>query len=299
MDYAAYTQAILQMAGLAIQQGERDKASRLLQQARERFEGILPPELEQLEQQLGPSAFESVTPDAQADTAQRDALRRAMEMAAEGFGAEDEAALTEISNRSNAAARSQREGIAASMAQRGGIGSGADYALQAEAADNAAMRANEGQKRVQAEMLRRRAQGVQTAGAMASSLRGQTSSEAARKAEARDRIAAQNAAFRRNAAQQRFDNARQRARDIAGATSEQTAQGISNANFTSGALGAAGSFAHGASHQPEPYREQPDSYKPSPPPMVQADPYGPSSPDDWEQWNPVWNARFQSYPGSK
>lgn len=279
MDYGAYIQAIMQMAGLAIQAGERQKAQRLLDEARKRFEGIELPTVEQLEQQLGPSAFESVTPDAQADSAQREALRQALVMANEGFGPEDEAALIETGNRSNALARQAREGIQQSMAQRGGIGSGADYALQAEAADNAAMRANESQKRIQAEALRRRMQGVQTAGAMASSLRGQTDAAAARKAEARDRIARDNANFRRSGAQQRFENARAQARDIAGATSESTAQGISNANFTSGALGAAGSFAHGASHQPQPYQQ---------PAGQQQQSLNPE--DEWEQWNPAWGS---------
>jgi len=295
MEYAALIQGIIGLAGELNAQGQRAQAQALLNQARANFEGIQLPTLEEIEaQQLGASAFEGVKPDAEADAAQREALRMALTRAKTGYTPEDEAALMELSSGVGQTARHQREGIAQQMAQRGALGSGIDYALQADAASNAAMRAALEGARARAEASRRQMEGGETAARMASSLRGQTGQEAARLAEARDAIARQNAAYRAAAqeyntslGQRRFENRMKRAQGILGASGGAA----ENLNWGSGqTLDMAGRMgqraydaglaikdAYGARSDPT-YRGQASS----------ASGRMGSSEDEWNRWRKEW-----------
>lgn len=281
MDYAALAQGIMSAVGMLLEQGERQKAQMLLDAARKRFENIQLPTLDQLSQQLPASALEGVQPDAQALGAQRDTLRQALEIGKTGFGAADEAALTETGNQVAQQAKNQRAGIESSMAQRGGIGSGADYALQSAAADSAATNLGQNQKSIQAAALQRRMQGIQAASGMAGQLEGQQYGQDARLAAARDAIASENANYRRQAAETNFNNQLTQGRAIAGATNTSTAQNLANGAWLNQQLGNIGANAYGTARAAGANAQGGGTAAGSTGDWTN---YGGSNPDEWAQW---------------
>jgi len=292
MPYALIIQAALSMAGQLISLGQRDKAQQLLDSVRARYEGIQLPSARDLEAQAaqaGPSAMESVQADPQAVGAQRKMLSMALQRAAGGYDAQDEAALMGIDQGINSTARHARDSIEQNMAARGGIGSGADYAMQAAAAQDAGQRAAMSGAQVKAQALQRAMQAMGAASGMAGQMRGQQSEEDARRAAAADAIARQNASYRQQAAMYNAQNpARaaqlqmQQAGGIAGATNGSVNQMNGTATQTNGmyqSLGGsvadAGTAINANTANPYP------SGKPRP-----VDAYGDPTASSADEWNP-------------
>lgn len=245
MDYGALIQAAIGIVGELLAKGERDKAEVLLERMRTEFRDIPLPQLEEIEAiQLGPSAMEGVTTDAGLEAAQYDALGQVSEVADKGLSDVDKALLSKIANQTNRAQRAGAAGIEADMAARGLAGSGMDYALRAENAQQANQRMGEAALDVGAQSLDRRLKAAFGKGQMAGKIRGQSFDEKSARAKAADEVARQNAAARTQAQyynarlpQQRFANQMQKTGAIANPTNALAA------NYNNGATDTRNAFA--------------------------------------------------------
>lgn len=209
MDYGAIIQAAVALFSSLQEQGRQERAQHLLQQSLDEFGNISLPKLQEIvAEEMGPSAMESIDPSL--DAAQHEALG-AYDDIIEGGGMStaDKADINNIGNTLGRRLRNTRQGIRDSMAVRGLEGSGADYATQGEAAQDAEQRLSVAGENTAGEALKRRFSAIGGKGALA----GQMWDRKARAAQAADEIARFNAGARAGAKaynasipQQQFQN---------------------------------------------------------------------------------------------
>lgn len=219
MDFGQALQAFIGLYSMLESRGQAERAQRLLQRSLDEFGNISLPKLPQIvAEELGPSAMESIDP--RLDAAQHEALGAYDEVIdGGGFAQADRAALNNVGNSLSRRLRATRQGISDSMAARGLEGSGADYAAQANAAQDAEQRLSVAGENTAAEGLRRRMAAIAGKGQMS----GEMWDRAARKAAAKDEIERFNATARSGAnaynssiPQQEFQNALTKAAGKAG-----------------------------------------------------------------------------------
>lgn len=161
------------------------------------------------------------------------ALEQMADLSRTGMGAQDRAAMLEVQNQQRAAEKSQRDAILQQLAMRGQAGGGAEVAAQLSANQGFANRANAYGSQIAGQAADRRAKAIQATGSMASS-----------RAQALDELAKFNAAGRRSAYgdawNQRFGRAGAIAGARTGASNLAQQQSAGQAGPMAGIGGAAG-----------------------------------------------------------
>lgn len=286
VDYGMIIQGALALYSQLQSQGQAAKAERLLRDSLDEFGKISLPKLQEIvAEELGPSAMGQIDPSL--DAAQQDALGAYDEVIdGDGMALEDRSALNSIGNSLSRRLRSTRHGIRDSMASRGLEGSGADYAMQAEAAQDAEQRMSVAGENTAAEALKRRLAAIGGKGQLA----GQMWDRKARAAQAADEIARFNASARAGAKaynasipQQQFQNELTKAAGKAGrigAMVGQQNQAGQVERLQLAGLGAAAGRAFSDYGQADKNKSQADAggyYKRD----ASGNPYD-SEPDEWE-----------------
>lgn len=160
------------------------------------YEAGTPLSLEQLNtyDQLGPSAMGDVTTDPKYREYELEALRQLEEQSQKGFTARDEADMARVEQQANRANRGRQGAIQQNMQSRGLAGSGLDFVMQQQAAqDSAEMEALAGLEK-NAQMAERKQSAAERLGSLGSQLQGRDFNQAAAKAQAADEIARFNTA---------------------------------------------------------------------------------------------------------
>jgi hypothetical protein len=208
-------QAATSLIGELASAGDRDAQTKLLDQTLREYEGLTPPELEQLNaEQMGPSAFEGITTDPRARSAQYEALAQLQQLARSGgLNLQDRATLARANQEGARQASAARSGIAADMAARGQYGGGQQLAMQLANQQAAANRGAQTGLETAAMAQRRGLDAILEGGRLGGQLRGQDYDEKSRTAQARDLVSRYNADSRAGAArynamlpQQQFQN---------------------------------------------------------------------------------------------
>jgi hypothetical protein len=209
------TQALSGILGELASAGDKREQMRLLEQTLAEYEGLTPPELEQLKaEQLGPSAYEGIQSDPRAKEAQYAALAQLQQLARSGgLNFEDRANLSRANAEGARQASAGRAGIAADMAARGQYGGGQQLAMQLSNQQAAANRGAQTGLETAAMAQRRGLDSILEGGRLGGQLRGQDYDEKARAAHAKDLVSRYNADSRSGAArynaqlpQQQFQN---------------------------------------------------------------------------------------------
>lgn len=196
-------------------QGKEAEARAIMAEAAKMYDAVELPQLERaVAEQVGPTAFESITVDPAYKAAQLDALSRLSQIADEGgLTLADKAALNQITGqlaRRDAAARAAtRE----EMQARGTLGSGAELASRLAAQQESSQLASQRGMDVAAQAQQRALDAIMQRGGLAGQMRGQEFGEQSQAAQAKDIMARYNADARRRAqeynlglAQQQFEN---------------------------------------------------------------------------------------------
>lgn len=255
--------SIFDIIGTIQSSAAEERARRELEALRDEYGDIDLPEYEEmLLEQLGPSAFEGVRPDAQSVAAQRAALERLRTLSEGGPDAQFDADFYEAQSRANANESRQRAGILDRAASMGALTGGQAMAAQLAAQQGSANRLAADSRELAAERQRRAYQALRDSGAMAGQMRGQQWGEDAQRAQAADAIARQNAALRQQTHQynqdlrsRRFDDAMRRQNARAGVTGDiagsHRQQGQYAQQMGSQATGVASTIGQGLSGQME------------------------------------------------
>jgi hypothetical protein len=204
---AAIAPIIGDLIGRALSAGDREQADRYMQQALAQFgpDILKAPGVAELTPHLGPSAFEGMRADPGAVAAQREAMTE-FGIRSKGDDLGFRAAVNQAEGHANQLARGQQGAISQAMAARGLGGSAADFAIRAQAGQEAANRASGMGFDAAMEGRRQANQALQNYGAIAGQVRGQDWGEKSDKARAADEIAKLNEMGRVNAVQQGFTN---------------------------------------------------------------------------------------------
>lgn len=209
------TQVLSSIIGELASGEDRRRANELYDQNLRDYEGLAPPELEKLiAEQMGPSAFEGITTDPRARSAQYEALAQLQQLARSGgLNLQDRATLARANAEGARQASAGRAGIAADMAARGQYGGGQQLAMQLNNQQAAANRGAQTGLETAAMAQRRGIDAILEGGRLGGQLRGQEFDEKSRAAQARDLVSRYNADSRAGAArynallpQQNFQN---------------------------------------------------------------------------------------------
>lgn len=161
-----------------------------------KYEAGTPLTLEQLQSydQLGPTALGNIQNDPKYREYEMEALRQLEQQSQKGFNARDEADLARVEQQANRANKGRQGAIQQSMQARGLAGSGLEYALaQQSAQDSAEMEALAGLEK-NAQMMERKQSAAERLGSLGSQLQQRDYAQEARKAEAQDAISRFNTA---------------------------------------------------------------------------------------------------------
>ncbi|RYF47987.1 MAG: hypothetical protein EOO38_11060, partial [Cytophagaceae bacterium] len=140
-------------------------------------------------ERLGPSAYSNISTDSRYDENEMEALRQLEEQSRDGYSAQDKADLARITSGANTANRGRQGAIQQQMESRGLVGSGMEFALKQQAAQDAAeMEALSGLEK-NAQMQDRKQNATMQLGNMSSQLQQRDFGQAAQKASAADDIA--------------------------------------------------------------------------------------------------------------
>jgi hypothetical protein len=204
---AAIAPIIGDLIGRALSAGDRELADKYMQQALAQFGSdiLKAPGVAELTPHLGPSAFEGMQADPGAVAAQREAMTE-FGLRSKGDDLGFRAAVNQAEGHANQLARGQQGAIQQQMAARGLEGTAADFAIRAQAGQEAANRASGMGFDAAMEGRRQANQALQNYGAIAGQVRGQDWGEKSDKARAADEIAKLNEMGRVNAVQQGFTN---------------------------------------------------------------------------------------------
>jgi hypothetical protein len=285
MDWMSMLPLLAQVAGTTvgeIQAGRLSEEQRqVLADAMEQLRNVPEPQLQALvAEQLGPSALSSYAPDPALRGAQMDALGSLARISESGgLTLEDKAALEETYGGLDRQASAARSRIAQDMQARGTLDSGAQQAMQLQAASDTAQAGHRRARDTAAQAQQRALAAIAQRGSQAGAMRGQDFGEAQGKASAADSIARWNAASRQDAGrynaglpQQAFENRfRKAAAAVPGANAYAANRGQAaqhQRDFWGGLGNAGAQAAYGYTQKPRP--TQPT-----------AAPYPETEPDEW------------------
>lgn len=261
---AAVIGAVVSAIGAAVAQGDYDKARALREEALSEYGDAISPKLDKaVAEQVGPTAFAAITPDAAPRKTQTDAMRRLADIYENGgMTSQDEAAMQIANQGAQQQAQSSYQAVQQQLAQRGQSNNPALMAaLASKVGQTTALASSTNRYQAQADARNRAMQALGMSADVAGSVRGADYGEASDKASAVDRFNMFNAGQRTNASnenarrtQANYDND-MRLRDSrygaknnmagsyerSGDATRQTTAGIGNAIGTLGA-GAAKSY---------------------------------------------------------
>lgn len=188
--------------GSLASKGDRERARKAQEEAAAAFDGVgLPGAFNPLDG----SAMAGVAPDEMGVQAQRAALRRLQEIGmGGGLTAEDRGQLADIQQSNAQAANAAQAGVMSDARARGMAGSNMAYSQALQAQQAGQNRASRQGMDVAAMAQRRALQALQSQGALAGQLRGQSFDEGASKAGAADAIARFNASMAQQSAMDRY-----------------------------------------------------------------------------------------------
>lgn len=231
--------SIFDLIGGWQQQAQEQRARQQLEETLAEYEGISLPEYEQmLLEQLGPSALDGVRADGQSVGAQRSALERLRALSESGTDAAFDAQMNDALSRANANEARTRAGIVDRAASSGGLGGGQALALQMQAQQDGARRAQQASLDAAAQNQMRAYQALRDSGSLAGQMRGQQWGEDAQRAQAADAIARQNLALRQDRTRYNNDLASRRFGDSMSRTSAKAnaRAGVANSYREEGRL---------------------------------------------------------------
>jgi hypothetical protein len=191
--------------GASEEQKKREQAERLLREAMEQYDGMVPPEIQAYaDQLLGPSAEAGVTSDPRYVQSQEDVLAKLQGISNEGgMDIQSQAALNDALRQTSQQEYSTRQRILDDMRRRGQGGSNQALVAQLVGAQAQADRAQSAGLNAAAASRQRALQALQQSGQLAGQLRGQDFSERTQAARAQDEINRYNAMARERGAQYR------------------------------------------------------------------------------------------------
>lgn len=137
---------------------------------------------------LGFSSYEDIQTDSRYDDNEMEALRQLEEQSRDGYSARDKADLARIQSGANTANRGRQGAIQAEMDNRGLNGSGLDFVLKQQAAQDAAEQEALQALEVNAQAQNRKQDAAARLGSLSSQMKGQDFSQQAQKAAAADNI---------------------------------------------------------------------------------------------------------------
>lgn len=137
---------------------------------------------------LGSSAYSGITTDSRYDDNEMEALRQLEEQSRDGYSAQDKADLARITSGANTANRGRQGAIQQEMDNRGLSGSGMDFALKQQAAQDAAEQEALQALEVNAQSQNRKQDAASRLGSLSSQMKGQDFAQDAQKAQAADNI---------------------------------------------------------------------------------------------------------------
>jgi hypothetical protein len=246
-DYAWIGPVLQAIGGLAGEglAGQDDAAARaMLERILADYEGLQLPDVGP--ELLGPSALGGVTADPELVAAQRLALAQLGGYTEDGITAADRAQMARTGNWAARQASRNQASIRDQMAARGMQNSGAAYALQQQAGQDASERSAQAALDMNAQGMRQRLAALGQTGEMAGRMRSQDVEERSRAAAARDEIQRYNASARERAPLNRWGMQMDVLRGKAGALSALSGNRSASADSTRqlwGGIGEAGSEA--------------------------------------------------------
>lgn len=137
---------------------------------------------------LGPSNYGNIQTDSRYDDNEMEALRQLEEQSRDGYSAQDKADLARITSGANTANRGRQGAIQAEMDNRGLNGSGLDFVMKQQAAQDAAEHEALAALEVNAQSQNRKQEAASRLGNLSSQLKGQDFAQQAQKAAAADNI---------------------------------------------------------------------------------------------------------------
>lgn len=181
--------------------GKEAEARRILDEAAKLYDAVDLPKLEQaVAQEIGPSAFESISTDPAYKTAQLDALNRLGQIAEEGgLTLADKAAMNQIMGQLSRRDAAARAATKEEMQARGTLGAGAELASRLAAQQDTSQLASERGMATAAQAQQRALDAIMRRGEMAGGLRSQEYGEKSDVARAKDIINQYNASARERA----------------------------------------------------------------------------------------------------
>lgn len=252
------------LIGQAFASGDKEKARRLLDEAVAQYgpDILKEPSIAELTPHLPPSRFETAQADPQARAAQSEALTELRRLS-KADNIEFRGAMNEAEQAANQQAGAQQGAVEQQMAARGMGGSGVDYALRAQAGQDAANRSSSAGFSAAAEGRRQALQALTASGGLASTIRGQSWGEQRDKSSAADEINRLNEMGRAGAVQQAHQNTMgvagaragvlQNAAGVARGDANQTQQQWAGYGAGAGmAAGALGQYLDGAGRSKNP-----------------------------------------------
>lgn len=182
-------------------QGRENEARALMDEAQRQVDAVALPEFQKaVVEQIGPTAFETITVDPALRQAQLGALTKLGQIAEEGgMTLADKAALNRITGQLSRRDAAARQAIMENMAARGTLGSGAELAQRLSAQQESSQLASERGLDVAAQAQQRALNAIMQRGQLGGSIRAQEYAEAANRAQAQDAIARYNAEARQRA----------------------------------------------------------------------------------------------------
>lgn len=176
---------------------DNKKRQQLLEQAQQIYAGMSPPEIEALQaQQVGPSAFETISTDFGNKEARNRALQQIIEMGMQGGNDAGSILATEQARRAAAAQEQQGRGAVRQEFARRGVGGMGEAVLQQQAQQAGANRASLGDLQASADARSRALQSLSQGTGLAQQAESADYQQAADRAASMDRIAQFNANIR-------------------------------------------------------------------------------------------------------
>jgi len=196
------------LLGQKMSEEDRKRAEQYAREAAGMYDNIENPEFQNIDpvaleeyayqgdlanEQMGPSAFESISLDPATRDAQMEALAYMQNLGSEGgMNAMDRAKLSEMQSAIGQQERGNRQAISQNMAQRGVSGSGMELMNQLMNNQAAADRSSQEGMQLQAISQQRALDAMMQAGQLGGQIRGQDYGQASQKASAMDAIAKYN-----------------------------------------------------------------------------------------------------------
>lgn len=181
------------MADIAAEQERKARILKKLQQGPEAWDPTLLSSADEMNSRIDRTAYDDIAVDPRYSAVQRESLDRLGEISKKGYTAEEEAAASRLKSQANQDDASRRASILQQMQMRGGGGGGAELAAMLSSADAAAERQSQGSLDAAANAQRRQLEALGQRSRLASDMQSEEYQQAAKQAEARDRLKQFNA----------------------------------------------------------------------------------------------------------